>query len=327
MIAKCGLLAGVASAVLCASISWAQSPAQAPTAGNGTVSGSGTVFLKRRPDLLRMKVDLIVQGKTIQEALTNWKDRREAVQAQLATLRARKESIAFGDPQINTTVLQARQQMAMMIQARMGNRAKKSSKKAAVPVVISARLTAEWPLKGKDVEALLVEVGQLQDSINAADLAGKKELEKLSGEDEEVSQELEGMPANFGNDPNQAQPGTAVFTLVSKISAPDHARALAEAFQKAKAQAEEIAKAAGAELGPLRELGSQAQSGGESEDSENPAQAYSRAMQAYYRTIGMGGSSGGKAGDDANLPEAQGTQPGEVSYRVTITAAFAIKAP
>jgi hypothetical protein len=274
-----------------------------------------------------MKVDLIVQGKTIKEALTNWKDRREAVQAQLATLRARKESIAFGDPQINTTVLQARQQMAMMIQARLGNRAKKGSKKAAVPVVISGRLTAEWPLKGKDVEALLIEVGQLQDSINAADLAGKKELEKLSGEDEEVSQELEGMPANFGNDPSQAQPGTAAFTLVSKISAQDHARALADAFQKAKTQAEAIAKAAGAELGPIRELGSQAQSGGESEDSENPAQAYSRAMQAYYRTIGMGGSGGGQAGDDANLPEAQGTQPGEVSYRVTITAAFAIKAP
>jgi uncharacterized protein YggE len=317
MIAKSGWLAGVAAAVLCASMAGAQSEGQAPPAGAGTVSGSGMVILKRKPDRLRMRVDVIVQGKTIEEALTNLKDRREAIRGQLAMLGAAKESVAFGDPQLNTTVLQARQQMAMMIMARMGKGAKKSAKKGATPVVISTRLTAEWPLKGKDIEALLVEVSRLQESINAADLAGKKELEKLSGEDEELSQELEGMQANFGNDPSQPQPGSPTFALVNKITAQDHARALADAFQKAKARAQETAQAAGAELGPLRQLGSQVQSGGEPEGADN-------GMQAYLRAMGMA-RAGGTPGEAADSMEAMGTQPGDVSYRVTVTAAFDLK--
>ena len=324
MIAKCGLLAGVAAAVLCASMAGAQPQGQSASGGNGTVSGSGTVLLKRKPDRLRMRVDVIVQGKTIEEAVTNLKDRREAIRGQLATLGAAKESIAFGDPQINTNVLQARQQMAMMIMARMGNRAKKSAKKGAAPVVISARLTAQWPLKGQDVEALLIEVNRLQEAIKAADLAGKKELEKVSGEDEELSQELEGMQANFGNDPSQAQPGTPSFTLVSKIAVEDHARALAEAFQKAKARAQETARAAGAELGPLRQLGSQVQSGGESEGADSGMQAYAQAMQAYRQAMGMN-PGGGQLDEPEHPMEAVGTQPGEVSYRVTISAAFDLK--
>ena len=239
MIAKCGLLALVATVVLGVSIAGAQSQAQAPPSEKGTVSASGTVILKRLPELLRMKVDVIAQGKTTKEALANLKDRREAVQGQLATLGAAKESVAFGAPQVNATVLQMRQQMAMMIQARMGGRGtRKTAKKAATPVVLSARLTAEWPLKAKDVEGLLIEISQLEESIKAADLAGKKDLEKLSGgDDEELSQELEGMAANDGADPSQAQPGAATFTLVSRISAQDHSQALAEAFQKAKTRA------------------------------------------------------------------------------------------
>ena len=126
-------------------------------------------------------------------------------------------------------------------------------------MVISARLTAEWPLKGKDAEELLIEISQLQENINAADLAGKKDLEKLSGEDEEISQELAGMEANMGNDPSQAQPGTASFTLVSKVSAQEHTQALADAFSKARARAQEMAAAAGAAAWSVRQLGAQVQ--------------------------------------------------------------------
>jgi uncharacterized protein YggE len=327
MIARCGFLAGVAVAVLWASVAGARAQVQPQpsTTEKGTVSGAGTVVLNRKPNLMRMRVDVIAQGKSMKEALASLKDRRQAIQGQLAKLGAAKESVVFGSPHVNTTVLQARQQMAMMIMARMGNRSKKNTKKAAAPVVISARLTAEWPLKGNDAEELLVEISQLQETINAADLAGKKDLEKLSGEDEEISQELAGMEANMGNDPSQAQPGTATFTLVSKVTAQDHSQALADAFSKAKARAQETARAAGAELGPLRQIGSQVQSGGDAEDAENPTQAYSRAMQVYYQTIGMG-TGGGQAGEPANPMEAQGTQPGEVAYRVNVTAAFDLKA-
>src|SRR5439155_26875073 len=131
-----------------------------------------------------------------------------------------------------------------------------------------------------------------------AALPGKKEIEKPSEEDEEISQKLEGMQTNFGNDPSQAQPGAAAFALVSKISAQDHSRALADAFQKAKARAEETAKAAGAELGPLRQLGSQVQSGRVPENADN-------GMQAYLQAMGMN-RGGGPPDEAANPLEALG---------------------
>jgi uncharacterized protein YggE len=320
MIARCGILSGVATVVLWATLAAAQPQApQGRSPETGTVSGSGMVLLKRKPDLLRLKVDVIAQGKTMKEALASLKDRREATQVSLGKLGAVKESVAFTDPQINSTVLAARQQMAMMIQARMGGgRAKKTAKKAAPPVVVSSRLTAEWPLKGKDTESLLLEISQLQETIKAADLAGKKDLEKLGGEDEELSQELEGMAEGpYGGDPSQGQPGTAAFTLVSKLTPQDRAGALADAFKKAKTQASEIAEAAGTKLGPLRQLGSLAQQGGEADST-------SAQWQAYYQA--MGGGRGAMPGTESETDsEAQGTQPGEVTYRVTVTASFDIK--
>jgi uncharacterized protein YggE len=329
MIAKCGLVAGVAIAFIWGAVDAARASAevepQSATTEMGTVSGAGTVVLNRKPELMRMRVDVVAQGKSMKEALANLNDRRQAIKTQLAKLGSVKESVIFGSPHIDTTVLQARQQMAMMIMARMGNRSKKSAKKTATPAVISARLTAEWPLKGENPDELLVEVSQLQEAINAADLAGKKELEKLSGEDEEMSQELAGMQANMGGDPSQAQPGTPTFTLVSKITPQDHSRALADAFQKAKTHAQETARAAGAELGALRQIGSTAQAGGDSGDGENPDQAYSRSARAYLRMMGMG-DAGGQPGEAANPLEATGTQPGDVAFHVTVNASFELKA-
>ena len=125
------------------------------------------------------------------------------------------------------------------------------------------------------------------------------------------------MEANMGNDPSQAQPGTATFTLVSKIAPQDHSQALADAFLKAKARAQEIAKAAGAELGSLRQIGLQVLSGSDSENGENP-------MQAYYRMMQVAGA-GAKPSDPDYPLEAQGTQPGEVAYRVIMSASFDLK--
>ncbi len=295
--------------------------AQPAAAEKGTVAGVGMVALKRRPDVLRMSVDVFAQGKTMKEALATLKDRREAVGGQLATLGAAKDSIVFGEPQINAALLEARRQMEAMIRNRMGNRAKKDPKKgSSIPTVVSAWLTAAWLLKGKDTEALLVEIAQLQESINAADLAGRKDLEKQSTEDEELREELEGVQAEaMNNNPNQPQPGTPSYKLVSKITSHDYSQALADAFRKAKSRAEETARAAGAELGPLRQLVSHAQAGGDSDGSDDPRQAYAQMMQMTQMTR-----------DELPLEaepvmEAQGAQPGEVSYRVTISDSFALK--
>ena len=68
MIAKLGILGAVATVILCSSLAVAQpqTPGQAQTE-TGTVSGSGTVVLKRKPDLLRLQIDVIAQGKSMKE--------------------------------------------------------------------------------------------------------------------------------------------------------------------------------------------------------------------------------------------------------------------
>jgi uncharacterized protein YggE len=289
--------------------------AQAEAAESGTVAAVGTVNLKRRPDRLRVKLDVFATGKTMNEAIANFKDRRQAVRGQLATLGAVKESISFGEPQANSTVLEARQQMEMMIRQRIGKAAKKDAKKAATaPSVVSASLTAEWSLRGQDTEALLIEIAQLRESITATDIAGRKDLEKVGSEDEELKEEMEGVEID-ANQTGQTPPGTPTFLLVSKVTEEDRARALVVAFQKAKASAERTAKAAGAGLGPVRQIESQFQSSPESDNQETAVIAYARSMQAARP----------EPQPDPDGPlEAQGNQPGTVSLRVTVTATFTL---
>ena len=98
----------------------------------------------------------------------------------------------------------------------------------------------------------------------------------------------------------------------------ERATALADAFKKAKVQAVEIAEAAGTTLGSLRQLTSVAQQGGGDSDSSGAE------WQAYYRMMGAGRGAV-PASESETDSEAQGTQPGEVTYRVTVTASFDVK--
>jgi uncharacterized protein YggE len=90
MIARYGVLTGAAVAVLWASVAGvrAQAPTQPPPTDQGTVSGTGTVVLNRKPEFMRMRVDVIAQGKSMKEALATLKDRRQAILGQLAKLGA-----------------------------------------------------------------------------------------------------------------------------------------------------------------------------------------------------------------------------------------------
>src|SRR5947208_6727889 len=70
--------------------------AEPPAAG--TVSGSGSVEIKRQPDILRVQFEVMARGKTLKEALQNLKTRREEVRSELAKIGAGKDAVTFGDP-------------------------------------------------------------------------------------------------------------------------------------------------------------------------------------------------------------------------------------
>jgi len=291
----------------------------AQAGGPPNVSGNGTAVIERQSELLRMEVDVLAKGKDLKDALGKLKQRRKAAEEQLAKLGAEKKSIRFGAPRIAPPENDQQRQMQMMMMQRMAQRRggrRPSEKPAATPpVTVMMSLTAEWTLKAEDAEPLLIASHDLEEKIKAADLAGRKAAEELSPEEEEQAEENEEQDVQqyYGGQP-QPKPGEPRFLYVSAISDKDRAKALAEAFEGAKAEAGGLAKAASAELGSLLQLAGGSESGLDSEAYEQWGGSYQyRMFQRAQR-----GSS-----DDKH--EAVGPQPGLLKYQVTVTATFALK--
>ena len=118
---------------------------------------------------------------------------------------------------------------------------------------------------------------------------------------------------SYGNE--APKPGEPIFMFVSRIPEAERDKAVAEAFQKAKAQASKLAKAAGTELGALKSLSSTSTSGNANNNYQYNARAW-RAMQM----AGLGQSDDDEANE--NAAEALGAEPGPVKVHVTVMAAF-----
>ena len=209
----------------------------------------------------------------------------------------------------------------MMVRQRMQQAGKKSKKPAEEPLTVSCLLTCEWNLQGRSAEELLVESHAIEEKARAADLAGLKSEEKTP-EEEELAEEMG--DDNFtvmygGGGDDEMKPGEPIFIFVGKISPEDRSQALAAAFAKARQEAEQLSKAAGAELGPLQSL---SEGGGMVPGS----QYYS------YDDNPFSAIPGGDAGDrlpgargEADPNEALGAEPGDVRLAVSVSAAFQLK--
>ena len=178
-------------------------------------------------------------------------------------------------------------------------------------------LTAEWPIAAKDPEELFLTVQGLQGKVKAAKLAGGKEAEKLSPEEEELAEEVGPGFGPYGEE--DFDPSTPGFTYVAKISEEDRTKATAEAFQKAKADAQRIARAAGVQLGPLAALSASVDRRFDGPGYyDGPMPSGYRQMMERFRS-----SPPGESADD----EAVATDPGQVAFSVSAHAAFGLGKP
>jgi hypothetical protein len=303
------------SALVGFALALSTSAAHAQPGDSAFVQGSGMATLERMPEVLRVHVQLSGKGKSLTEALAALKDRREAVKSVLPTLGAAVDSIKFADPQV--TRGEEQQKMNEMLAQRMG-RTKRASpgEAAALPTTATASLTADWPLEATDVEQLLAKAFELQEKIKAADLGGAKEATKLSPEEEELQAEMQQMMSSNQQGPS---PGEPQFTFVLKVTPEDKAKLTAEAFQKAKADAERLAAAAGAKLGKIGSLQSTVQSADTSGSYDNyGGNAYYYQMQRQQMQQAARGD-----GEDAGN-EAVGITPGKVKMTVVVNAYFAL---
>ncbi len=291
-------------------------PLRAAEPSEGAVTGSGRVVIKRQPQLLRMQMMLSAEGKDIAEAAAKLKEAQMAAGKTLATLGADVKATTFGSMQVAGGAGDARQQYMQRMMAMQGNRGRKPPVLPQM-VSVSLALSAEWPLTAQSPEELLVNGYTLQEKIKASPLNKKDPGRKLSPEEQEAMEEAQGLAQANGNNPS---PGDPTFSYVCKVSAEDRDAAMAEAFRKAKVEAARLAKAAGADLGNLRTLGSVINSPtGTTLDEQ---QAY---MRMAMRQMGVDAAAAAATSDTAE-GEAVSPNPGSVELQVVVTASFALGA-
>jgi uncharacterized protein YggE len=282
--------------------------AQQEAAVPGVVTGMGVATLKRAPDVVRVQVQITGDGKTLKEALAKLAARREACKKKLLALGAKEEAIWFDDPKVDAgdpRQQQMEQQMMRMRMNRGGRAAPATSPTAgAARVAVGIVAKAEWPLSAKGGEELLLASQDLQEKVKAADLADTR---TSSLEEQEAREERAGLDDN-----EQAPPaGQPVFLYVAKISDEQRGKVLADAFKKAKLNAGDLAKAAGAELGALKQL--QSQPAGPDMEQYQMMQ-YARYNPFAYSQV-----------QNAEPDEAVSPIAGPVTLRLTVSASFAIK--
>ena len=292
----------------------------APHAGaeeQATVIGQGTSIVERQPELLRMQLEIHAKASDLKTALSRLAERRAQAAKLLVELGAEQGSLKFGSPHVSPQAMQRQQQMRMMVAQQLRGRGGKPKEAAETPepVTLVLSVRAEWPLTGTEPDDLLLKTHELQKKIKAADLAGKKELEQPTEEEEESAAEAQ--QTYF--DPSEQQIGDAVFVYVAKIPAPVRKQAITEAFIQAKAKAEDLAQAAGASIGSLRELKCMEQAGPNLDGMASFNNNYynSMAYRLAQQAAGMFAAGGN--------PEAVGAEPGLVRFGISVDASFLLK--
>jgi len=297
------------------------------------IQSQGVAFVERKPELMRMSIDLLAKGDNMAEAVSKMKERRAKAEKQLAMLGATKDSWKFGEIRLDQQQRNRRKQLYILIQQRGGGNAGRAAKETdaiPTPVDLTMKLTAEWPIGNAELDDMLVIAQRLQDSIKAADLAGIEDTDDLSAEAAELAEELEGLEqTNFAinhmaaiaastvdfDNPGGQKPGEPTFVFAAKISAADRQKAMGDAFLAAKEKADQLAQAAGMVRGNLRRI-STSNSAEENDLSGEQAVAYPHIYNSmFHRPLADG--------DRTN--EAVGLFPGMLKHRVVINAVFDLK--
>ena len=126
-------------------------------------------------------------------------------------------------------------------------------------VVVSATVSADWPLDADGHEALLLKAERLKKRILNADLSGRKAAAEKAAEEDDTApapaQPYQIAPAGYGVNTGMYPDFGMQFLYVAKVSPKRRQAAMVEAFANAKSQAAELATAAGMQCGPLVNLG------------------------------------------------------------------------
>ncbi len=301
--------------LLLALICFIQAPrcaAQDPFNGVG-VTGIATKSAK--PEFLRMTLTIVSKGSNTQAAIESIKDRKKKAAIKLEKLEANEDSINFSPINMGTqSGGPSIQQMKMMMRNNFGD-SEAANKLMSVepPVTVSVQVTADWKMPEGEEEDLLLAIQELKDRIIESDVAGIKEPDKLTAEQQELDAELSQSMDRYSSS-DETKPGEPNFTFGRRFSPAEWDELMKQAFADAKAKAGKLAAAAAKELGPLSMLTSHDSF---SEDY-NPYSDYG--PYGYNRS-----RSPQKTKDKEGVLTILSTDPKEVKLESTINAAFGLR--
>ncbi|MCH8964007.1 MAG: SIMPL domain-containing protein [Planctomycetes bacterium] len=261
--------------------------------------------------MLRMQIQFSAKDKELSKALANLEALKTAAKAQLGILGVEESSIEFGDPRVGQANANEQQQMQMMIMQRMRGGARASETTSDEDVNVTMALTADWKIAGSSISEKLLFVHDLQKRITEANLAGRKDKEQLSLEEQELMEEMQDMGMYGGYGQPQQKPGEPSYSFVRLVSADQRTELMKEAFEKAQSDAQQLASAASVTLGDLSSLSYTINQPG---NENNP---YAQYAQMFGYPMGSAG--------EQNKNEAISSIFGELAYAVNVIATFELQ--
>lgn len=285
--------------------------------GLGVVQGQGSQVVKRMPDTIRVYLQVSAKGKTLEDALANLKKRTESIREQTPKLGGDANSVKFTPPDKSDSSQQ--QQMMDQLRRQMGNERVPKGLAAPTSVTVNTMFSADWPVTAEGVEKLLIDGEKLQKKILDADLSGVKADEKqATPEEREMAEEMETMMRNqYGGNTNMPKPGAPNLSFIAKLPEADRDAAVAEAFKKAHADAERLAKAAGLKLGKLQHVSSMTQAG-----ASSAAMLAMQYRQAYDPFSRYGGGNEWRPQTETEENESSAATPAEVEFRFMVSVGY-----
>ena len=203
---------------------------------------SGSAAVPVRPERMRLRIELVASGESILDSLAKLKIVKERCGRQMDRLKPRGDSVRFDAPGI-------KRNQPVNEEAADDDAPEKPANAEEAPaprrVVASMPLTADWTLKSTDPADLAIEIATLQQAITDADLSKRRGADDDADETNEEDNPF-GVPTTA--------PGQPQFLFVGRLSLEEQQKSAAQAFTRARREAEVLAHGAGVTLKRLRSL-------------------------------------------------------------------------
>ena len=263
-------------------------------------TGTGTARLARTPERMRVIIPIAEEAENVGDALAALTEAANGVRKDLIKLGATAAQITIGSPDIKKKSDAGENMLGMM--AAMGAGGGLDPKDDGL-VAVQQVVTADFDLPDGDRSALLDTAWAIQREIWEADYDFGADAGGMNMQQAILQQTMNG---EAGQNPNKTG-----FLFLAPVTKAERAALLREAFKKARTDTEELAMAAGTQLGELRMV-----------SRNGDPTGYAEMVQSMMQMRNAGGSESRFLQNDEIGLTAIGTSPGAVELQVTITAGF-----